>query len=169
MKDHLNDVARIQLFGHDHTNRIELNRDSIQISASAAHPDRIEHGWEPGYNLIELEVINTGPERELRIDAHVRIWQSRPGQFRPKMDGNKDVFQHKISLNGWAALPVEAALAGIPIEPLISESAHMSAEPQTPEASMDTLRNISVRFFKLTLSQKSAIAQKSGLLTKTKT
>ena len=25
LKDHLDDVARIQLFGHDHTNRIELN------------------------------------------------------------------------------------------------------------------------------------------------
>jgi calcineurin-like phosphoesterase family protein len=63
LKDHLNDVARIQLFGHEHTNRIELNRDSIRVSASAAHPDRTEHGWEPGYNLLELEVINTGTER----------------------------------------------------------------------------------------------------------
>lgn len=165
LKDHLNDVARIQLFGHDHTSRIELNRDSVRIFASAAHPDRTEHGWEPGYNLIELEVINTHPERELKIAAHVRVWQSNPGQFRPKMDGNKDVFQHRISLEGWAALPVEAELAGSPIESSVSETAQMSPEPQTPGSDpMDTLRNISVRFFKLTLSQKSAIAGKLGLI-----
>lgn len=165
LKDHLNDVARIQLFGHEHTNRIELNRDSIRVSASAAHPDRTEHGWEPGYNLLELEVINTGTERELSIVAHVRIWQSRPGQFRPKMDRENDVFRHKISLDGWAALPVEAEATISSPELVQSESARPTLEPQTAGSDpMDTLRNISVRFFKLTLSQKSAIAGKLGLL-----
>lgn len=166
LKDHLNDVARIQLFGHDHTNRIELGRDFIRIFASAAHPDRTEHGWEPGYNLIELEIINTGPERELSIAAHVRVWQSRPGQFRPKMDGDKDVFQHKISLDGWDALPVNVEAAASSIKSDRSDfAAQLTLELQTAGSDpMDTLRNISVRFFKLTLSQKSAIAGKLGLL-----
>lgn len=165
LKDHLNDVTRIQLFGHEHTNRIELNRDSIRISASAAHPDRTEHGWEPGYNLIELEVINTGSERELSVAAHIRIWQSNPGQFRPKMDGQKDSFRHKISLDDWTALTVEAELVTSSDEPAIPKSVSPQLEPPTPESDpMDTLRNISVRFYKLTLSQKSAIAGKLGLL-----
>lgn len=165
LKDHLNDIARLQLFGHDHTSRIELNRDSVRVSASAAHPDRTEHGWEPGYNLIELEVINSGAERELAIATHVRIWQSRPGQFRPKMDGAKDVFRHKISLDGWTALPVEKEAATGSIEPAVP--AHTAPNLEQPIAGidpMDTLRNISVRFFKLTFSQKSAIAGKLGLL-----
>jgi hypothetical protein len=164
LKDHLNDVARIQLFGHDHTSRIELNRDSVRISASAAHPNRTEHGWEPGYNLIELEVVNTGIERELSIAAHVRIWQSNPGQFRPKMDGDKDTFRHKINLEVWSALPVETVDAIDTVGPNLSESALLPLEQQTAGSDpMDTLRNISIRFFKLTLSQKSAIAGKLGL------
>jgi 3',5'-cyclic AMP phosphodiesterase CpdA len=165
LRDHLNDVARIQLFGHDHTNRIELNRDSIRISASAAHPDRTEHGWEPGYNLIELEVINSGSERELRIRAHVRIWQSRPGQFIAKMDGEKDIWMHKISLDGWTALPAKATVEAVSEVSDISEAALPTIEPQVARSDpMDRLRNISVRFFKLTFSQKSAIAGKLELL-----
>src|SRR6266446_3431099 len=56
LRDHLNDVARLQLFGHEHTNRIELVRDYIRLAAGAVHPDRSEPGWEPGYNLINLHV-----------------------------------------------------------------------------------------------------------------
>jgi hypothetical protein len=165
LKDHLNDVARIQLFGHDHTNRIELNRDFIRISASAAHPDRTEHGWEPGYNLIELEVNNTGSSRELSIAAHVRIWQSNPGQFRPKMDSKKDVFQYKIDLDDWSVLPVETELVTNTNNPTLFEPISPIPELHTLESDpMDTLRNISVRFYKLTLSQKSAIAGKLELL-----
>ena len=164
LKDHLNDVAKIQLFGHEHTNRIELNRDFVRISASATHPDRTDHGWEPGYNLIELEVINTGSERELSITAHVRIWQTNPGQFRPKMDREKNVFLQKIKLDDWIAPTTEAELIDVSIEPATSESVYSVLESQTLESdAMNTLRNISVRFYKLTLSQKSAIAGKLGL------
>ena len=165
LKDHLNDVAKIQLFGHAHTNRIELNRDFIQISASAAHPDRTEYGWEPGYNLIELDVTRTGSERILNLTTHVRIWQSRPGQFHPKMDRTKNYFEHKIPLENWVPPQVKVDITENPIEPLILESTHLSPEQQLPESDpMDTLRNISIRFFKLTLSQKSEISGKLELI-----
>lgn len=165
LKDHLNDVVRIQLFGHEHTSRIEQHHDSVRISASAAHPDRTEPGWEPGYNLIELEVNNSGPERQLIVTAHIRIWQSRPGQFRAKMKGDKDVFQQKFSLDGWTATPAQAAGTASTTESAHSEVDGPTVELQTAGRDpMDTLRSISVRFFKLTFSQKSAIAGKLGLL-----
>jgi len=164
LRGHLNDVARIQLFGHDHTNRIDLNRDYVCIYASAAHPDRTEHGWEPGYNLIELEVIGDASERKLSVAAHVRVWQSNPGQFRPKMDGKSDVWRHTISLDGWAVLPVEARVATASTESHSPKSTSPTLEQVVTRSDpMDTLRNISVRFFKLTLSQKSAIAGKLNL------
>jgi len=165
LKDHLNDVAKIQLFGHDHTNRIELNRDFIKVSASASHPDRTEHGWEPGYNLIELDITSTDSTRILNVTTHVRIWQSRPGQFHPKKDRTKDYFEHKIPLENWVPPQVKVDTTENSIEPLISESIHSSPELQLPESDpMDTLRNISIRFFKLTLSQKSEISGKLGLI-----
>lgn len=164
LRDHLNDVARIHLFGHEHTNRIELGRDWIRISASAAHPDRTEQGWEPGYNLVELAVHSDGVNRRLEINTHVRIWQQRPGQFRPKMDNDNDVFQLTINLEAWSKSEAAETAPAIPIE-TSSDNTEENIMPETPLTDpMDTLRDISVRFFKLTLSQKSAIAGKLSLL-----
>lgn len=163
LKAHLNDVARVQLFGHAHTNRIELNRDWVRVAASAAHPDKTEPGWEPGYNLINVNIDGTGDERYLEIDIHVRVWQANPGQFRSKMDKDLDVFRHKIKLEGWTP-PVsvtcqlaEQPVAGaVPPEDTLDKFAEGDA--------MEPLRDIAVRYFKLTLSKKSEIAGKLNLL-----
>jgi GTPase-associated adaptor domain/Calcineurin-like phosphoesterase len=160
LKDFLNDVARLHLFGHEHTNRIELARDWVRIGASAAHPDRTEPGWEPGYNLIEISVDGVGAHRNLTVQAHVRIWQQRPGQFRAKMYRQDDVFLQTIPLDAWSAPAAAPAQA----EPVAAE-VPAAAPTETPARSdpMDSLREISIRFFKLTLSQKSAIAGKLKL------
>ena len=163
LQDFLNDIARVQLFGHSHTNRIEMGRDWIRVAASAAHPDRTEPGWEPGYNLLELTVDGTATNRQLKVTAFVRVWQQRPGEFRAKTDRGSEVFAQTIRLDPWQRPPTE--------EGSINASAVNSAKVDTqsgPEIArsdpMDTLRDISIRFFKLTLSQKSAIAGKLNLL-----
>jgi predicted phosphohydrolase len=161
LKDFLNDVARIQLFGHEHTNRIELGRDWVRVAASAAHPDKTEPGWEPGYNLLEVNVDRTGPKRVMKVGVHVRVWQSRPGQFRPKMDRANEVFRQTIELDDWSA-PSQPTTEG---QKDVEISAEAKATPETVRIDpMDSLRDIGVRFFKLTLSQKSAIAGKLNLL-----
>jgi hypothetical protein len=164
LRDFLNDIARVHLFGHEHTNRIEMGRDWVRIAASAAHPERTEPGWEPGYNLLELEVDGTGGDRRLEIGAHVRVWQQRPGEFRPKTDRGADVFRQSIRLDAWTP-PTATEGSTAPAAP--SGAAVVESEsPQEPARSdpMDTLRDISIKFFKLTLSQKSAIAGKLNLL-----
>lgn len=166
LKGHLNDVARLQLFGHEHTNRIEMQRDTVRIAASAAHPDRTEHGWEPGYNLVELNVVNNGAERKLKIEAHVRIWQTNPGQFRAKMDRDRYVWKHDIELDAWTPPLVESKTTDLfeavstYVDPAEHDAKIVQASGGDP---MDNLRSIGVRFFKLTLSQKSEIAGKLGL------
>ncbi|MES2280187.1 MAG: metallophosphoesterase [Pseudomonadota bacterium] len=163
LKSHLDDVAKLQLFGHDHTNRVERLHGAVRIAASAAHPDRTEHGWEPGYNLIELQINNVGSERKLNINAHIRVWQPNPGQFRSKMDGEKDVFTHEVRLDSWVPIPTS------PFEPSsatphIAKTKDLTLAAVNKTAPMDSLRSISVRFFKLSLSQKSEIAGKLDLL-----
>lgn len=163
IKDFLNDVARIHLFGHEHTNRIEMGRDWIRVAASAAHPERTEPGWEPGYNLLEIKIEGPATDRRMEVAAHVRVWQSRPGEFRAKTDRGKDVFRQSIRLDPWSAQITE------PVAPLPGqEHAVVSTQDCTPKLAridpMDPLRDISVRFFKLTFSQKSAIAGKLKLL-----
>lgn len=155
LHDHLNDVAPIQLFGHKHTNRIELGKYNVRIAASAAHPDREEHGWEPGYNLIELEVLGDGATRQLDVKVHVRIWQKRPGEFVAKQIRGDSVFHQLIGLDSWAAPDPEASDEAMGQEDTLRP---------TTEDPMDSVRDISVRFFKLSLSQKSAIAGKLDLL-----
>lgn len=157
LKSHLNDVAKIQLFGHEHSSRIELQDDTVRIAASAAHPDRVEPGWEPGYNLIEVNIENSvSGERELSIAAHIRIWQSAPGQFRPKMRRQDDVYRKMIPLESWTP----------PAQPAITSTDELMPASHSPDSlgdPMDNLRAVSIKFYKLTLSQKSAIAGKLGL------
>jgi len=165
-EDFLGSAARIHLFGHVHTNRILTGRDWVRIAASAAHPDRTEPGWEPGYNLIEVKVEGTGPNRFLEIDAHVRVWQQRPGIFRAKVDRNgAAVFKQRIKLDPWTPPPPEV------LPKMDGETNTVAVEqqgtvqkPATRSDPMDPLRDIKVRFYKLTLSQKSAIAGKLNLL-----
>jgi hypothetical protein len=163
LNDFLNDVARIHLFGHEHTNRIEVARDWLRVAASAAHPDRQERGWEPGYNLLELDVTGEGSKRYLDVSVHVRVWQPNPGQFRPKMDrGNVDAFRQRFELEPWTRPSHAEVPAG---QTMSAELADPSETAEREKADpMDSLRDISVRFFKLTLSQKSAIAGKLELI-----
>ena len=167
LRDHLNAFSRIHLFGHEHTSRVEPARDWVRVAASAAHPDRTEPGWEPGYNLIELEVDGQGNDRRLNVAVHVRIWQSRPPEFRAKTDRGSDAFRQEIRLDAWA--PPATAQPSTRNE-TVSPAAADSTETGAPvlelarSDAMATLRDISVRFFKLSLSQKSAIAGKLELL-----
>jgi len=160
LEDHLNDVAPLQVFGHVHTNRIDMNRDYIRLTASAANPDRDESGWEPGYNLIELSVDNQLHRRVLLIRAHVRVWQTAPGGFQAKMDKASPVFEHCIQLEEWR--PSTSALTS-GTRPLPGEvgSAKM---PVDGEHAMDTLRDLGLRFYRLSFSKKSEIAGRLELL-----
>jgi hypothetical protein len=160
-EDHLNDVARIQVFGHVHTNRIARDPNWIRLTASAAHPDRREYGWEPGYNLVELHVEGTGAERRMEVRAHVRVWQEGPGGFVSKKDrGGADVFEHSIQLDFW-----ERGHVAVEVDPASIEASLNAPGPTTPEPSVVTrLREIGVRFYQLSFSQKSEIAGRLKLL-----
>lgn len=159
LEDHLNDVAPVQIFGHVHTNRVDLNRDYVRLTASATNPDRQEPGWEPGYNLIELS-IDGGPDtRMLRIRAHVRVWQTAPGGFHAKMDKTSPVFEHSIQLHPWHP-PVASALTVALLEPLPGSA----AMPVEGGSAMNTLRDLGLRFYRLSFSKKSEIAGKLELL-----
>jgi len=157
-EDHLATVAQLHLFGHVHTNRIVLNRDFVRVAASAAHPDRTEHGWEPGYNLIELDIIGTKETPKLRIRSHVRILQSRPAQFRAKLDKAKDVFEQEIVLEPWEAPKSDGETKEA------AGAAANEVEGFGLEDFMDRLREISIRFFKLTASQRALVAGKLDLV-----
>ncbi|WP_174868527.1 metallophosphoesterase [Pectobacterium polaris] len=159
-EDHLNTVAPIQIFGHVHLNRIERNIDFLRLTASAANPDRTERSWEPGYNLIELSVSGEPNARVLHTQSHVRVWQVSPAGFNAKMDRRSHSFEHNIKLENWHP-PAEPVLATRSSSPPVSEIAAM--ESGRGEA-MDNLRDLGLRFYRLSFSKKSEIAGRFELL-----
>ncbi len=153
LSDHLSDVAKVQLFGHEHLHRIRRDVDYLRIAAAATHPDRTEPGWEPGYNFLELSVRGAGADRWLSTKTHVRLWQSNPARFRAKVDRNEEsVFSHEIKLPRWEGVEQDGA------------AQQPAPLPTTGGEAMASLREVNRRFFKLTVSQRAAIAGRLGLL-----
>lgn len=162
LADHLNDVAPIQIFGHIHTNRIEMNVDYMRLTASAAHPDRNEFSWEPGYNLIEVEVEGGPDDRKLHLRTHVRIWRAAPGGFQVKMYKNSDVWEHRIALEHW-----QQARNGGSAHAILANEPCGDGDPTAPDeggSAMNTLRDLGLRFYRLSFSKKSEIAGRLSLL-----
>lgn len=162
LADHLNDVAPVQIFGHIHTNRIEMNRDFMRLTASAAHPDRREAGWEPGYNFVELSVVGEPEARKLHLKAHVRVWQTAPGGFQAKMDKGASVFEHFVDLEPWH--PPQATSALIPPTKVPISGVGAATMLIEEGLAMNTIRDLGLRFYRLSFSKKSEIAGRLELL-----
>ncbi|MEW9879141.1 metallophosphoesterase [Pseudomonas putida] len=162
LADHLNHVAPVQVFGHIHTNRIDLNRDYMRLTASATHPDRGEAGWEPGYNFLELCVVGEPNQRKLHLKAHVRVWQTAPSGFQSKRDRDASVFEHFIALESWQAPPTSAAPVS-PIDASILGSGSTGLKIGQGQ-SMNNVRALGLRFYQLSFSKKSEIAGRLNLL-----
>lgn len=161
LEDHFGAVAQIQLFGHVHTHRIRPEVKSVRFHASALHPDQAERKPEPGYNFIKIEVERVNGQRWLRVTAHVRVWQEAPPQFKAMAFDDEMSFEHRIKLEPWEARNVaNKALAAPPVSDLGPDL----GAPMPDAADMSRLRDLGVRFYGLTFSQKSAIAGRLELL-----
>ncbi|KTC09411.1 metallophosphoesterase [Pseudomonas syringae] len=161
LEDHLNHVACLQMFGHVHTNRVEMNRDYFRLTASAANPDRHEQGWEPGYNLVELAVQTRATGRMLDIKAHVRVWQTGPDGFFAKRDKmGVDYFAHTLTLGSWRPPAAPASVPDMRTPSTIESEAIPVGEGDV----MDTLRDLGLRFYRLSFNKKSEIAGRLDLL-----
>lgn len=166
LEDHLNDVAQVQIFGHVHTNRIRREVEFLRLTASAANPERSESNWEPGYNFLELSVEGDGDARLLKLRAHVRIWQAAPGGFQPKRVKDNEVWEHSIKLEAWSA-PVGGLVAlGESVKSIDETTPTDGGIGTMPKegSAMNKLRDVGLRFYRLSFSKKSEIAGRLGLL-----
>ncbi|MCR1795581.1 metallophosphoesterase [Leptospira sp. id769339] len=166
LRDHFNVVSKLQLFGHEHINRNDINRDFVRLFASAGHPDRDESDWEPGYNIIVLNVIGDSSDRKLEVKVYARVWQKRPGKFIPKEDMNEKFFHQEIRLENWElnSSVSHAVLLSRGVKTPVAEVEEIEKVVESSDTKMNSLREISIRFFKLSSSQKLAIAEKFELL-----
>lgn len=160
LEDHLDAVAQIQLFGHEHDHRIKSAKNYLRIFSDALHPDRGEGSWEPGYNLIDVSVQGTGSDRILKIQTHVRIWQKSQGQFSAKLNEDEGtVFHHEIKLASWSPDGAEVATKKS-TDPQVNFDLKVE---KIGGLEMESLRNIWFRYFKLSFGDKLKIALKLDL------
>lgn len=165
LEDILNDSAPIQIFGHVHTNRIDLNRDYMRLTASATQPERGDTTWEPGYNFIHVSVDGENTSRRLIVKAHVRVWQTAPGGFFAKRDrGDLDSFELTIALEDWSASPGPHPPSGLLHGSLVSSMEDGAIPSEEEQPALTTMRDVALRFYRLSFSKKSEIAGRLQLL-----
>ncbi len=77
----LNSRSTIQLFGHEHEQRVQGDNTYVRFSAAAVNPERHSSGWQPGYNIIDLKINKSDGKRILHVRANLRAWQNNPEKF----------------------------------------------------------------------------------------
>ena len=167
--------AAIHMFGHKHRQRITQERGYVRFGAGAVNPDRNEQGWQPSYNLVDVQVTGFGQERTLTIEAHLMQWQSNPDQFRPVLTQEREpVFRHSIRFPGVradgptavsvASTPADAPDAAAPAEAVVVVP-RPAADVEATMGDANT-RNLVFRFWNLTTSQRREITLRLGLISR---
>lgn len=166
--DALTTRAAFHLFGHKHRQRAVM-ADHVRIGAAAVNPSRNEQPYQPGYNLLGLEVVGQGEDRHIKVELRQRRLQDNPERFVAVLTaGGTEIFCTNIHVPEMAPLPVIGAAqlaAPVIVEKAPGEQADV-AVVQDAEAAMgepDT-RDLLYRFWRLTSSQRRGIAQDLGLL-----
>ncbi|WDJ88096.1 MULTISPECIES: metallophosphoesterase [Xanthomonas] len=168
--DALTGRAAFHLFGHKHKQRAVMADNYVRIGAGAINPSRAEQPYQPGYNLIDLQVEGVGMDRRIEVSLHQRRLQDNPEIFSPILtQQGAAVFRASIPVPEEKPLPVIGAGA-----PVAHTAGHALApvtgmeviEIQDVEAAMgepDT-RDLLFRFWRLTSGQRRTIALELGLL-----
>ena len=151
---HISNRARLQLFGHEHNQRILPTRDFVRLYAGSVNPERTETNWHPGYNLIDVWIGDDDRGRYMVIEVRMREWSRNPVIFQAQRgrDGS-DVDRTEIRLEKWSKPSARATGA----EVSTATGAAMKAENSKADKVPD-VRDITHRFFRLNLSERSAIA-----------
>jgi hypothetical protein len=115
VEDWLDSHARIQMFGHRHRQRVKQVADNIRIASGAIQPDRGEPGWEPRFNIVQVEVVFDNNNRKLKTSVDPRIWNDTEKRF---VRDSLGIYTRALPLPEWkpvssseertAALPVFA-------------------------------------------------------------
>jgi len=167
VEDAVQGRAALHLFGHKHRQRVQhVNNRYMRFSAGAVNQDRHEPGWEPGYNLINLSVLEgEGNKMSLNIEAHILKWQTNPDRYVPKLDDDdENVFRHTIRIANRstvrttgisAAETVQSLPLKVDVEPEVAVEVVMSNQ---------STRNLVMRFWNLSSSQRREIALRLGLI-----
>lgn len=164
VEDDLTSRARFHLFGHKHRQRAILGQ-YVRVGAAAVNPSRNEHPYDPGYNLIRLEVAGQDNDRKVLVELRQRHLQDNPECFVPRLDLDRNGISKAVipiplvpnfpAVSGATALPAQSRNA--------AEGRIALPDAEAAMGETDT-RDLLYRFWALTSSQRRSIAQELRLL-----
>jgi hypothetical protein len=146
-EDRMNGVVQLQLFGHEHTERVEENKYFVRIRAGALQPERDAPGWKPGYNWIDASVAKVGGLRKLVVKVWVR------GHEVDHFIAISDRHQNEVRENSFVLPAWQRAQEPAQVEK--KEDIVVEAAPQAPELPMVesakpvTVRTVATKIFRL--------------------
>lgn len=154
-KTHLDQHANIHLFGHEHAHAIDIGSSCVRMSASALHPEHGSGDYEPGYNLISLEISDLEGLRELRISIEAREYQKRPNKFREKVNEEGKNYSAIFPLPPWKSKLPPRANVPVVMEPEMELTA---VDPTI------NFRVLALEFLSLPMSSRYRIAEELSLI-----
>lgn len=140
-------VTRLQLFGHEHTRRIEDGQRFTTIRAGAIQPERDGPEWDPGYNWIDVSVETRSDEqRLLNVGIWVRKWENHRFIGVPDPDDNER-WSVPHRLPQWTKpvevpVVVESIIADEEAPVMTEGSGTKAATPDEPLRSTTVVRNL---------------------------
>ncbi len=167
--DALTSRAALHLFGHKHKQRAVMEATYVRLGAGAVNPSRHEKPYDPGYNLICLEVVGTGADRRVKVDVHQRRLQDSPERFISIVTNQgRDIFETSIEVPEEADIPrpapnnsPSAAANGNAQESIGGDGLASDAEAALGE---EDKRDLLYRFWSLDSSHRRDIANELDLL-----
>ncbi|WP_082498236.1 metallophosphoesterase [Pseudorhodoferax sp. Leaf267] len=176
----INARAKLQFFGHEHDQRCLRPPEFFRFLAGAVNPDRQEPRWNPGYNLVDLQVDGVGLERAVQVHARLRHFQQAPNElFVPLLTQDREeVWKLRLKVPQLPTFGAGPAAKKAPpqAETAVATAAHTAMEavarevPPSPPTEADVTEpstdNLVFRFWQLSGSQMRDIALELGLITK---
>lgn len=142
--------ARIQLWGHRHTQQARMLDENLHLFAGAVHPERGILDWEPRYNVIDIAADDTSPAS---VVLRPRVWRRATQKFGADFDDTGS--------------PVATYTLAFDAEPGRGPEApegELSVSPPRTEPLRDARRSLAFAFSSLPYQRRLAVARALDLL-----
>jgi hypothetical protein len=146
-QDRMDGVVQLQLFGHEHTERVEENKYFVRIRAGALQPERDTPGWKPGYNWIDASTADVDGHRKLIVKVWVRGHEVDHFIAIPDRNQN-EVRENSFDLPAWRR-PEQAAEVEKNKDVVVESIPQALELPMVEPAKPVTVRSVATKIFRL--------------------
>ncbi len=163
VETHLKSKVHVQLFGHKHSQRLDVINGMVRLVAGAMHPERSEPGWLPTYNVLEISRLDSD---RIGLRVFQRRWDQSDTKFVAWRDSNNGKEYREFSWSGFPAAEISATHAAdvTPVVPS-SELASIVTEIHATMPPPNHERRLAYRFLTLPFRHQITVANKMDVLT----